>query len=190
MTPRALPPSGDDDTTNGHYLLHWQARGHAWVLQNGRRARLEPGGAVLIDARRPYQISYISARHDELVLPIPCKKLDAMIRDAESLTIRVLHAEEPAIHLLGLLMTVIQRERTRRAIREEVRELSLSEAVVSVVAAALRELPGPGRSREPSVDETYRLASLGRYLKSLLPQVDLSAGFGRQAAMATAAVLP
>ena len=163
---------GTDDGAgrrDGHYLLHWQARGHAWVLQGGRRARLEPGLAVLIDTRRPYKIHYLSARHHELVLAIPCDQLDAMIRGAEDLTVRVLDTDEPAGRLLALLMGLVQQERERRPGREE---LSLAEALTSVIAAALRELPGEGVARERSPLEAYSIACLRHYVNSLLPQLD------------------
>jgi len=66
-------------------------------------------------------------------------------------------------------MGLIQRERENRTASEA---LSLSEALVSIVAAALRELPG-GWVREPSRDDLYRIECLSRYVKSLLPHADL-----------------
>ena len=165
-------PADIDEPATGHYLLVWQARGHAWVLQSGRRARLEPGRALLVDARRPHTIRYISRHHDELIIAIPCDKLDTHVGRVEDLTVRPFDTDEPASRLLVLLMGLIQRERDQRSASEA---LSLSEALVSVVAAALRELHG-GWVREPSMSDRYRIECLSRYVKSLLPNVDLSDG--------------
>ena len=162
-----------DEPGTGHYLLIWQARGHAWVLQSGRRARLEPGLALLIDGRRPHTIRYISRHHDELVLAIPCDQLDAHVGRIEDLTITPFDPDEPASRLLVLLLGLVQREQGRRPPEQA---LSLSEALVSVVAAALRELPG-GSLREASLAERYRIECLGRYVRTLLPDVELPSCF-------------
>lgn len=158
-----------DEPGIGHYLLVWQARGHAWVLQGGRRARLEPGTALLIDGRRPHTIRYISRRHDEMVLAIPCDKLDAHVGRVDDLTVKVFDTDEPASRLLVLLLGLIRRETQNRPLQKDV---SLSDALTSVVAAALRELPG-GCVREPSMADIYRIECLSRYVRSLLPDADV-----------------
>ncbi|MGA0610151.1 helix-turn-helix domain-containing protein [Caldimonas sp. KR1-144] len=155
-----------------HYLLLWQRAGAGWASQEDRRAVLAPGVAVLIDERRPYAIHYGPGEHDEVMLQIPCNRLETHIRDAQDLTLIAIDNDGPAGRLLASIMSLLRDARVSAPSRTK---LSLSEAMTSVVAAALRELPG-AKVREPSKLHGYYLRCVQRYLDEHVREPDLSVG--------------
>lgn len=154
----------------GHYLLLWQQQGCCWVIQDDRRVELEPGAAVLLDERRPHDIRWGSESHDEIVLQIPCARLDAHVSCVSDLTMTAIDGNLPTGRLLGSMLRLLQRDRPHWSANSH---LSLTEALISVIAAALRDLPD-ANVRKPSRLHGYYLECVRRYVSEHVRDANLT----------------
>ncbi|WP_405996832.1 hypothetical protein [Streptomyces sp. NBC_00829] len=97
-TPRLTRSEPCDD-----YLFSLHLGGAGVGLQDEREAVLRPGTGALLDASRPYQLSF-PADSWEIVLQIPRQPLRDRVADIDELSGRALPADHPAERVLAAFL--------------------------------------------------------------------------------------
>jgi len=157
---------------DGYYLIQIQRQGSSTVCQDDRTAVLEPGDFALHDSTRPFELLFEDESHDVTTLRLPCSALDIHVSNVQELTATTISASSSAGKLLGSMISMLSRDFSRMPTSAA---LSLSEAIVSLIAAGLRSLPTANLKR-PSSLQAYHVGRVHAYVNAHLRDPDLSVG--------------
>ncbi|MET9325643.1 helix-turn-helix domain-containing protein [Tsukamurella sp. NPDC003166] len=125
-------------------LMSFHRRGTGVVTQNGRQARLSPGGCVLYDASTPYTLAF-PGQMSEFVLQVPRETIARVGNGFTDLTARVLRPSAPLRALSALVSSVDMAADRRDGAEDEL----IAESVAPLLRASL-ELGGVGA--EPPIE--------------------------------------
>ncbi|CAM3257726.1 helix-turn-helix domain-containing protein [Tsukamurella hominis] len=137
-------------------LMSFHKRGTGVVAQNGRSARLSPGGCVLYDASTPYTLSF-PGQMSEVVLQVPRAAIARVGHGFTDLTARVLRPSAP-LRALAALVGSVEVTAGERAVAEDA---MIADALVRLLQAGL-ELGGS--SDAPPVDAELLAMALRLYV--------------------------
>ncbi|MBN3782859.1 helix-turn-helix domain-containing protein [Burkholderia sp. Ac-20345] len=158
--------------TEDHYLVQVQQAGQSVVCQDGRQAALGAGDFTLYDCTRPYALQFDSDRHDVTVLRLPRNRLETSVSGLSQLTAVTVPRQSVAAKLL---MTMLE------TLDDDLENLhsssadSVSEGLVSIIAAGLRGLPG-ANLRKASNLQIYHLARVKAFLREHLREPGITVG--------------
>lgn len=157
---------------DSYYLIQIQREGTGVVCQDDRTAVLQPGDFALHDSTRPFELAFDSENHRVITLKLPCSALDIHVSNIQELTATTISGTSPAGRLLGSTIAMLARDLSRLPTSAA---LSLSEAIISLVAAGLRSLPTANLKR-PSSLQAYHVGRVHAYVNQHLRDPDLSVG--------------
>lgn len=146
-------------------LLSVHRGGRGRVVQHGREASLQVGGAAVYDASAPYALHF-PGRMSELVLQVPRRAVPSTGHAFADLTARTLPPSAGLTTLTGLLVAA---ETTDDPARAAEREL-LAEAAVTLLHAALLPMGRPSGAR---IDTRALAHALRTYVDGHLADPDL-----------------
>lgn len=155
---------------DAYYLVQIQRQGTGIVCQDGRSAVLKPGDFALHDSTRPFELIFDDQGHDVTTLRVPCSALDIHVSNIHELTATAVSGSVAAGHLLASMVTMLARDFSRLPTPAA---QSLSEAIISLVAAGLRSLPVANVKR-PTNLQAYHVGRVHAYVNEHLRDPDLS----------------
>lgn len=109
-------------TPGGHFYLIVQQSGTGAVFQQGRRADLAPGDAVLVDTRRPYTLAF-ERDFEQFSLTIPAQCVAARPRDDLPTGVRIASAGPLVAGYVDLFRALDRDPATAQALMNNVLEL-------------------------------------------------------------------
>lgn len=153
-------------------LVQIQRAGRARVSQDGREATLSAGDFVLYDTARPYELNFDGPTHEVVVFRLPRAALAAQVSNLEDLTATAVPGTCTAGHLLRTMVERLQSDMDELAPSAAV---NFSEAIVSMIAAGLRSLPGAS-ARGTSSLTAFHIARVRQYVTDHLRDPALNVG--------------
>lgn len=151
-------------------LVMLQRSGRGRVLQDGREARLSPGDFVLYDTARPYELHFDGSFHEVVVVQLPRIELQQHTANFHDLTATALPGRKP---IGKLLLTMIDSMWRDAEGLQASSALGVSEALVSIIAAALRGLQDLS-VRRPSNLSVYHINRVRAYVMEHIRDPKLS----------------
>ena len=135
---RASRAAGED-----YFLVSIQTQGSGAVLQDGRRADLQPGDFALYDSTRPYELIF-DRPFQQYVLMLPGATLRTQLRDTQKLTAQRVSGARGAGHLMiGMIRTLADDIDTL----EPASAAAVADSVNNILLAGLSTLPSTQHSR-------------------------------------------
>lgn len=171
-TPACIRKEAED-----YYLVQLQRAGHGFVRQGGRQAALAAGDFAVYDCTRPYELHFDSDYHDVTVLRLPRTCLETSVSGMAQLTATTVTRQSAAA---SLLMAMLE------ALHVDLDKLhpssadSVSEGLVSIIAAGLRGLPEANLCKASNL-QTYHLGRIKAYLREHLRDSGMTVGSIAQA---------
>jgi AraC-like DNA-binding protein len=159
---------GRDDRDS--YLVQIQRLGRGVVCQDGRQAVLNPGDFAVFDTGRPYELQFDCPEHDVLVVRLPRSALEAHVTNLQELTATMVSGACVAGQLLRTQADMLQRRIDQVHPSSTV---SLSEALSSMIAAGLRELPRANANRHSKLC-AFHVASVKKHVSDNLRNPELT----------------
>lgn len=157
-------------TTEDYCLVQVQREGKAVVCQDGRLAVVNPGDFVMYDCTRPYELIFDDQHHDVLVMRVPRTQLEGHVSNLQELTATTITSHDAAGHLLLSMVETLRRDIDRL---HPSSALGVSDAIINIVAAGLRGLPG-ANVRKSSNLQAYHVARIRTYVQEHLRDPELS----------------
>lgn len=160
-----------------YYLVQVQRAGHGSVRQEGRQATLGAGDFAVYDCTRPYELHFDSDHHDVTVLRIPRTCLETQVSGLAQLTATTITKQSAAASMLMAMLETLQvdLEKLHPSSAD-----SVSEGLVSIIAAGLRGLPRANLCKTSNL-QTYHLARTKAYLREHLRDPGMTVGSIAQA---------
>lgn len=156
--------------TEDYFLVQVQRTGRGVVCQDERQAVLEPGDFAIYDCTRPYELHFDGSHHDVSVLRVPRTCLENAVGSVNELTATTVHRQStPA----SLLLSMLDPLHANIANVHPSAAGSMSDSVVSIVAAGLRSLPS-ANARRPSNLQAYHLERAKAYVRNHLREPGLT----------------
>jgi hypothetical protein len=167
MPAERVRASGDD-----YFLVILQRAGQAIVRQDGREAIVRPGDFVFNDCTRTYELLFDETGHDLSVLRIARAQLENQVGNIEELTATPVTSQGAAGQLLLSMVDTLHRDIDKL---HPSSALGVSEAIISIIGAGLRSLPG-ANLRKPSNLTAYHLTRIKAHVREHLRDPNLSIG--------------
>ena len=120
---------------SGVYFLSLTTRGHATSWQGGQVTHTRPGGLVIVDSDRPFELSF-SDRLEQLCLTIPKTLVDPRLATPEIPSALPLCTETASGSVVAAAMRALEGQRTAVTAREA---LAVNESLAALIATAVSE---------------------------------------------------
>lgn len=154
-----------------------QCEGRGALSQGSRTAPLGPGDFVLTDCTRPYDFNFEEPFHDVYVIRLPRKALTAHVGNVEDLCATTVPGASAAGHLLLNMIDTLRRD---FHVLHPASVNGVSEAIISVIGAGLRSLPGANERKRSNLS-AYHLARIRAHILQHLQDPQLSVATVAQA---------
>ncbi len=156
-------------STDDHFLLSLQVRGHGSLLQDGRSAILKPGDFALYDVTRPYNLMFDN-EFEQLVMQIPREEITARLFNADDLTAVGVCGSQGAGRLAS---TLIAQTASQLAILDEETLSQAQTCLLDLMANALASSCG-NRSETKSESQELTIRRILRYIDDALSDPSLT----------------
>ena len=123
------------EVPGGVYFLSLTTRGHATAWQGGSMTHTAPGGLVIIDSDRPFELSFRD-RLEQLCLTIPKAHVDPRLAVPEIAAALLLRTENAAAAVVAAALRALAGQRTAVTPREA---LAVNESLAALIATAVSE---------------------------------------------------
>ena len=135
--PHAVTRSGEQvrQVPGGVYFLSLTTRGHATAWQGGTVTHTAPGGLVIIDSDRPFELSF-SDRLEQLCLTIPKALVDPRLAVPQIAAALPLRTETASASVVAAALRALAGQRAPVTPREA---LAVNESLAALVATAVSE---------------------------------------------------
>ncbi len=156
------------------YLLVLMLRqGRGLICQDGRTAVLGVNDLAVVDTSRPYELLFEHGSHDVAVLRVGRQKMLAHVANLESVSAIAIAGQYGIGRVLGSMVDGLTPGADSMVASTA---FAVSDALLTVVGAALQELPGAHGSR-PSNMAAFHAARVRAYIEENLRNPGLSIAY-------------
>ena len=153
-----------------YFLVNIQRAGRSGLMQDGRRAQLEPGDMALFSSTRAFQLSF-DGDFAQTVLTVPAHELRQLIPDVDALTATTLNGQRAAAGLFRQLADHCFQ--TDSNALPALAANHAASALIEMLAGTLLDMPCAQQAKKPQLAR-FHLARIRQYATQHLYDPGLS----------------